>query len=111
MKDDVLDIFRKREGQRLEIADDLVDVFDDTRDRLVLVQHTVDADSPHGRAAQRRHQQPAHCVSERVPETALERLKTEFCDIGIVFALRRLDKLRTDKSPEINCGCHFFSFP
>jgi len=45
-----------------------------------------------------------------VSEAALERLKTEFCDIGIVFALRRLDKLRTDKSPEINCGCHFFFF-
>jgi hypothetical protein len=68
-----------------------VDVFDHTRDRLVLVQNAVNPESPHGGAAQRRQQKTPHGVPEGVPEAALERLETEFCDIGIVFALRRFD--------------------
>ena len=61
--------------------------------------HTADREATTG--------QSPHGVAERVSEAALERLKAEFCDIGIVFALRRFDELRTDESPEINCVCHF----
>ena len=88
-----------------------MDILDDARDGLVLMEHTVDAEPPHRRPAQRREQETPHGVSECMSKAALERLKSEFCDVGIVFALRRLDKLRTDKAPEINCGCHFFFFP
>ena len=66
----------------------------------------VDAEAPHGRAAERREQHAPHRVAERVAEAALERLEAEFGDVGIVFALGRFDQLRTDKSAEINCGCH-----
>jgi hypothetical protein len=33
-----------------------------------------------------------------VAETTLEGLEAKFCCNGIVFALRRFDKLRTDKA-------------
>ena len=68
--------------------------------------HAVDAEAPHRRAAERRQQHAPHRVAERVAEAALERLEAEFGDVGVVFALRRFDKLRTDKSPEIDCVCH-----
>jgi hypothetical protein len=85
-----------------------MDIFDDTRNCLVLVKDALDAETPHRGAAERRQQETPHGVSEGVSEAAFERLESEFCDIGIVFALGRFDELRTDKSPEINCGCHFF---
>jgi hypothetical protein len=43
---DVLDVLGQRERQRLEVADDLVDVFDDTGNGLVLVDDAVDAERP-----------------------------------------------------------------
>ena len=106
VKDDVLDVFGKRERQRLEVANDLVDVFDDTRNRLVLVHDAVDAERPHGRAAERRQQHAPHRVAERVAEAALERLEPELGDVGVVFALGRFDQLRADESAEINRVCH-----
>src|SRR6185437_15481917 len=41
------------QDERLEVRDDLMDVFHDTRNGLVLVYDTVDAESPNGGAAQR----------------------------------------------------------
>ena len=105
-EDRVLDVFVERQRERLEVADDLVNVFDDARDGLVLVHDAVDAESPDRRAAQRREQHAPHRVAERVAEAALERLETEFCDVGIVFALGGFDQLRTDKPREIDCVCH-----
>ena len=69
----------------------------------------VDAESPHGGAAQRRQQHAPHRVAERVAEAALERLEPELGDIGIVLALRRFDELRTDKPAEIDCVSHCLS--
>ena len=54
--------------------------------------------APDGGASQRRQQHAPHRVAERVTKAALERLKTEFGGVGVVFALRRFDELRTDKS-------------
>ena len=68
-----------------------MDVLDDTRDGLVLVQDAVDTESPHCRSTERGKQETPHGVSEGMSEAALERLKSEFCDVGIVFALRRFD--------------------
>ena len=98
-----LDVVGERQRQRLEVADDLVDVFDDARDGLVLVHDAVDAEAPHGRAAERRQQHATHRVAERVAEAALERLEPEFGDVGVVFALGRFDQLRTDEPAEIDC--------
>ena len=106
MQHDVFDVVRQRQRERLEVADDLVDVFDDTRDRLVLVHDAVDAERPHGRAAERRQQHAPHRVAERVAEAALERLEPELGDVGVVFALGRFDQLRADESAEINRVCH-----
>ena len=96
----------ERERERLEIADDLVDVFDDAGNRLVLVNDAVDAERPDRRAAERRQQHAPHRVAERVAEAALERLEPEFGDIGVVFALGRFDQLRADESAEIDRVCH-----
>src|SRR5205085_7519427 len=47
---DILDTFVEGKRQRLEVADDLMDVFDDARDGLVLVEHAIDAETPDRRA-------------------------------------------------------------
>jgi hypothetical protein len=90
-KNCVLDALVQRKRECLEIADDLVDVFDDARNRLVLVKNTIDAEAPNRGPAERGQQKTPHGVSEGVSEAALERLESEFCDVGIVFALRRFD--------------------
>jgi hypothetical protein len=87
VEDGVFDVVNQRQRQRLEVADDLVHIFDDTRDGLMLVHDTINAHTPDSRAAQGRQQHATHRVAERVPEAALERLQAEFGDIGIVLAL------------------------
>ena len=52
-QDGLFDIVRERERQILEIADDLVNVLDDARNGLVLVDDAIDAKAPDGGAAQR----------------------------------------------------------
>ena len=103
---DLFDVVRQRQRERLEVADDLVDVFDDAGDGLVLVHDAVDAERPHGRAAERRQQHATHRVAERVAEAALERLQAELGDVGVVFALGRFDQLRADEPAEIDCLSH-----
>ena len=49
-----LDVVRQGKRERLEIADDLMDVLDHAGDRLVFVHDAVDADAPNRRAAERR---------------------------------------------------------
>jgi hypothetical protein len=56
-------------------------------------------------AAQRRQQEAAHGVAERVAEAALERLQPELGDVRVVVALRRLDELRAHEPAEID-GSH-----
>jgi len=93
----LLDIVRERQRERLEITDDLVHVFHDAADGLVLMHHAVDTKRPHGGPAERRQEQSAHRVTQRVSEAALERLQTEFGQIGRVLALGCFDKLRTNQ--------------
>ena len=106
MQHGALDVFGERQRQRLQVADDLVHVFDDAGDRLVLVHDAVDPDAPHGRAAQRRQQHATHRIAERVAEAALERLEAEFGDIGVVLALGCFNQLRTDEPTEIDRRSH-----
>jgi hypothetical protein len=40
-------------------------------------------------------------------KTPLQRLEAEFGLVLVVFALRRFDELRADKSLKIDCVCHF----
>ena len=93
----LLDIVGERQRERLEITDDLVHVFHDAADGLVLMHHAVDSKRPHGGAPERRQEQSAHRVAQRVSEAALERLQTEFGQIGRVLALGCFDKLRTNQ--------------
>ncbi len=92
--------------ERLEIGDDLMNVFDDARDRLMLVHDTVDAESPHRGSAERRQKHAAHCVAKRVPEAALERLKPELGDVRCVLALGGFYQLRAYEPAEIDCVSH-----
>ncbi len=110
MQNDVLDVVREDERQRLEVADDLVHVLDDARDGLVLVHHAVDAERPHGGAAERREQHATHRVAERVAEATLQRLEAEFGDVRIVVALRRFNELRADEPAEIDRVWHVMMF-
>src|SRR5690606_11155689 len=71
-------------------------------DGLVLVEHDIDAEAPHGRAAEAREEHPAHRIAERVAEAALEGLQLELRHVGVVIALRHLDELRTDKAAEVD---------
>ena len=67
----LLDIVRKGQGERLEISDDLVHVFNHATDGLVLMEDAVDTKRPHSRSAQRRQEQSTHGIAQRVPEAAL----------------------------------------
>jgi hypothetical protein len=97
------------EGERLELADDLVHVLDHAGDRLMLVHDAVDADRPHGRAAQRREQQTPHGVAEGVAEAALERLDAELR--GMRPDGRHVDERRPHEAAEIDglggAGAHW----
>ena len=79
-----------------------MDIFHDARDRLVLVQHAVDAEPPDRRPAQRRQQHPSHRIAEGVAKAALERLQAELGDVRVVLALRRFDELRPDEPAQIH---------
>ena len=98
----ILDVVGERQRQVLEVADDLVDVFRNASDRLVFVEHAVDAEAPDGRAAEGRQQHATHRIAERVTEAALQWLETELGNVRIVLALRRFDELRTDQPAQIN---------
>jgi hypothetical protein len=62
-QDRLIDVVGQREDERLEVGDNLVDVFGDAGDRLVLVHDAVDAEAPDGAAAQRRQQHAPHRVA------------------------------------------------
>ncbi len=49
-------VIRKDERELFEPPNDLVDIFDDPRNRLVLVHHSFHAEPPDGRTTQRREQ-------------------------------------------------------
>ena len=61
----------------LEVQDDVGDVFLDALDGRELVRDTLDLDRADGRALERRQQDPAQRVAERMPEAAVERFDLE----------------------------------
>jgi len=83
-----------------------MDILDDAGDGLMLVQDAVNPEAPDGGAAERGEQHPTHAVAERVAEAALERLEPELGRVGMVLALRHLDKLRADQPAKIDRVCH-----
>ena len=83
--------------QRLEALHDLVHVLEHALHGLVLVHHAVEAEAPHGAAAQRGQQQPAQRIAERIAEAPLQRLEAELGGVGVVVALRHLDEMRTNQ--------------
>src|SRR5690606_32336291 len=85
--DGLFDIVVQSELERLQVADDLVNIFHDAGNRLVLVEHAVQAERPHGRSSERGQEHAAHCVAEGMSEAALERLDAELRDSGSVITL------------------------
>ena len=74
---------------RLEVQQDVDDVFLHALDAGVLVQHAVDLDLGDRRARHRRQQHAPQRVAERVAEAALERLDDH-------ARLARRDRLHLD---------------
>ena len=93
--------------ERLEPLHDLVHVLEHALDGLMLVHDAVEPEAPDGAAAQRREQQAAQRVAERVAEAPLQRLEAELGDIRVVVPLRHLDELRADQSGQIDGHGHF----
>ena len=58
---------------RLDVQNDIGDVFAHTRYGRKFVEHTLDLDRGHGGALQRRQQDPAHRIAQRQPESTLQR--------------------------------------
>ena len=98
----LIDLGIEDEREGLEPLDDLVHVLEHALHRLVLVHDAIEAERPDRAAAQRAQQEPAKRIAERVPKAALERLQAELGYVGIVFALRHLDEVRTDKAGKID---------
>jgi hypothetical protein len=94
------------ERELLQALNDLVDVFDDARNGLVLVHDAVDAECPDGGPAQRREQQTAQRIAQRIPIAPLERLEPELGGVGVVLALGHLDQVRPDQSCQIKSRNH-----
>ena len=59
----------------LQVQDDVGRILDDSRDRGELVEHAVDLDGRDGRPFDRREQHAPQGVTDRRPESALERLR------------------------------------
>src|SRR5688500_7299001 len=97
----------EHERERLEALHDLVHVFEHPRDRLVLVHHTLEPEAPDGGAAERRQQQAAEGVAERVAESALQRLEAELGDVGVVVPLRHFDEVRANQSGQVDAHGYF----
>ena len=97
---------RQHQGQLLQALDDLMHVFHDARNRLVLVHDTVDAERPDRGATQRREQQPAQRIAQRVAIAPLQRLEPELGGIRVVLALGHLDQVRADQPRQIKSRNH-----
>ncbi len=101
-------VYLRGEHQRqlLQPLNDLMHVLDDRGDRLVLVDHAVETEGPHGGAPQRREQHAAQRVAESVPVAPLERLEAELGGVGVVFPLGHLDQVRTNQPGQIKSRDH-----
>ena len=97
---------REHQCQLFQALDDLMHVLDDARDRLVLVDDTVDAERPDGGAAQRGEQQPPQRIAQRIAIASLERLESELGGIRVVLALGHFDQMRPDQPRQIKSRNH-----
>ena len=74
---DLVELTVEPADQLLEVEDDVGDVFLHALDGRELVRHTLDLDGADSRALERREQDPAQGVAERMPEAAVERFDLE----------------------------------
>ena len=74
---DLVELTVQPADQLLEVEDDVGDVFLHALDGRELVRHTLDLDRADSCALERREQDPAQRVAERVPEAAVERFDLE----------------------------------
>ena len=63
LEDGLVDIVVERDHQRLQILNNLVDVFDDALNGLMLVNHAIDTEGPDGRPTQRGEQHATYRVA------------------------------------------------
>ena len=97
---------REHERELFEALDDLVHVLDDTRNGLVLVDHAVQAERPHGGPTQRGQEHAAQRVPQRVPVTAFQRLESKLGRIRVVLALGHFHQVRMDQPRQIKSRDH-----
>src|SRR6266480_4068166 len=74
--------------------------------KIVLVHDAVDPERPDRRAAQRREQQPAQRIAQRVAIAPLQWLEPELGGIRVVLALGHFDQVRPDQPRQIKSGNH-----
>ena len=74
---DLVELTVQPADQLLEVEDDVGDVFLHALDGRELVRHTLDLDGADSCALERREQDPAQRVAERMPEAAVERFDLE----------------------------------
>jgi hypothetical protein len=70
-------VARELEGNLLEVQDDVSRVLDDSRDRLELVQYTLDFHGCNRRAFDRAQQHAPQSIADGRAEAALKRLRPE----------------------------------
>jgi hypothetical protein len=91
----------------LDVEHDVGDVLANACDRGELVQNAVDVHRLHGGALQRRQQDAAQRVAERLAEAALERFGDDGGKPGRVRARRYLQLVRSNKFLPIFLDRHF----
>ena len=106
MQDRFIDVGREHQRQLLQPLDDLVDVFHDARDRLMLVHHAVQPERPDGGAPQRGQQHAAQGIAEGMSVAALERLQAELGGVGVVLPLRHFDDVGAHQPGQIESRDH-----
>ena len=107
----VIDVVIHRDDERLEVLDDLVNVFHDPLNGLMLVYNAVGPKGPNRRAAKRRQQHPSHRVSERMAETTLEGLDHELSRSCTFARIDGFDTLRQHESGQIYLHIVLLSAP
>ena len=106
MEHRLVDVGRDDEGELLQPLDDLVHVFDDARNGLVLVHHAVQAERPHRRAAERGEQHASQRVAEGVAVAPLKRLQAKLGGVLVVLPLGHLDQMGPDEAGQIQSRHH-----
>jgi hypothetical protein len=93
-----------RKAERLDVQDDVRDVFDDSGDRGELVERTVDPDRRDRRPLQRAQKHTAQAVPERETVASLEGLASELSVTRVEAARVDVQFLRTNEIPPVACN-------